>query len=170
MHRAAGHDIAKVEALSDRLMYRLAYRNFGSRQAMVVNHTVDVGNDLAGIRWYQLSKSGTGPWGIAQQGTYAPDSTNRFMGSAAMDRTGDIAIGYSVSDGASTNPGIRYAGRLATDPAGQLSQGERTLVNGTGVQTQGHEPLGRLLDDVDRPERRLHVLVRAGVLPPDRRR
>jgi hypothetical protein len=59
------------------------------------------------------------------------------MGSAAMDRSGDLAIGYSVSDGTSTNPGIRYAGRLASDPAGQLSQGERTLVNGTGVQTQG---------------------------------
>ena len=118
-------------------MYRLAYRNLGTSQAMVVNHTVDVGNDQAGIRWYQLSKSGTGPWGIAQQGTYAPDSTNRFMGSAAMDRMGDVAIGYSVSDGVSTNPGVRYAGRLATDPAGQLSQGEQTLVNGTGVQTQG---------------------------------
>ena len=59
VHRAAGHD-AKVDALSDRLMYRLAYRNFGTSQAMVVNHTVDVGNDQAGIRWYQLSKSGTG--------------------------------------------------------------------------------------------------------------
>jgi hypothetical protein len=128
---------AKVDALADRLMYRLAYRNFGTSQAMVVNHTVDVGNDQAGIRWYQLSKSGTGPWGIAQQGTYAPDNTNRFMGSAAMDRMGDVAIGYSVSDGVSTNPGVRYAGRLATDPAGQLSQGEQTLVNGTGVQTQG---------------------------------
>ena len=46
VHRAAPHDISKVDALSDRLMYRLAYRNFGSRQAMVVNHTVDVGNDL----------------------------------------------------------------------------------------------------------------------------
>jgi hypothetical protein len=133
---------SKVDALSDRLMYRLAYRNFGSRQAMVVNQTVDVGNDLAGIRWYQLSKSGTAPWGIAQQGTFAPDDTNRFMGSAAMDRMGDIAIGYSVSDGATTNPGIRYAGRLSTDPAGQLTQGERTLVNGTGVQTQGQSHWG----------------------------
>ena len=59
------------------------------------------------------------------------------MGSAAMDKAGDIAIGYSVSDGATTSPGIRYAGRLSTDPAGQLAQGERTLVNGTVAQTQG---------------------------------
>src|SRR4029077_168706 len=127
---------SKVDALSDRLMYRLAYRNFGNYQAMVVNQTVNVGNDLAGIRWYQLKRS-SGPWSISQQGTYAPDDTNRFMGSAAMDRNGDMAIGYSVSDGTSTNPGVRYAGRLASDPAGQLSQGEQTLVNGTGVQTQG---------------------------------
>ena len=56
------------------------------------------------------------------------------MGSAAMDRTGDIAVGYSVSDATITV--IRYAGRLATDPLGQLARGERTLVNGTGVQTQ----------------------------------
>jgi len=132
---------AKVDALSDRLMYRLAYRNFGTHQAMVVNHTVDVGNDLAGIRWYQLSNT-HGGWSIAQQGTYAPDNTNRFMGSAAMDWKGDMAIGYSVTDATATNPSIRYAGRLATDPAGQLPQGEGTLVNGTGVQTQSSSHWG----------------------------
>jgi len=132
---------AKVDALADRLMYRLAYRNFGSHQAMVVNHTVDAGNDLAGIRWYQLSKT-TGSWSIAQQGTYAPDSVNRFMGSAAMDAHGDLAIGYSVTDGTATSPGIRYAGRLSTDPLGQLSRGEVTLVNGTGVQTQASSHWG----------------------------
>jgi hypothetical protein len=126
---------AKLDALSDRLMYRLAYRNFGNHQSMVVNHTVDVGNDHAGIRWYELVNS-AGKWSIGQQGTYAPDATNRFMGSAAMDAAGDIAIGYSVSDGATTSPGVRYAGRLASDPPGLLSQGEVTLVNGTGVQTQ----------------------------------
>jgi hypothetical protein len=132
---------SKVDALADRLMYRLAYRNFGSHQAMVVNHTVDVGNDQAGLRWYQLTKT-TGNWSIAQQGTYAPDSVNRFMGSAAMDWRGDMAIGYSVTDGTAINPGIRYAGRLATDPAGQLSQGEVTLMNGTGVQTQSSSHWG----------------------------
>jgi hypothetical protein len=132
---------AKVDALADRLMYRLAYRNLGNQQVMVVNHTVDVGNDHAGLRWYQLTKA-TGDWSIAQQGTYAPDSVNRFMGSAAMDWRGDMAIGYSVTDGTATNPGVRYAGRLSTDPAGQLSQGEVTLVNGTGVQTQSSSHWG----------------------------
>jgi len=127
---------SRVDAMSDRLMYRLAYRNFGTHQSLVVNHTVNAdGNDHAGIRWYELQKT-TGNWGIAQQGTYAPDSVNRFMGSAAMDRKGDLAVGYSVSDAANTYPGIRYAGRLATDPLGQLAQGEHTLIAGSGVQTQ----------------------------------
>jgi hypothetical protein len=132
---------AKVDALADRLMYRLAYRNFGTRQVMTVNHTVDVGNDQAGLRWYELAKT-TGNWSVAQQGTYAPDSVNRFMGSAAMDWKGDMAIGYSVTDGTAVNPGIRYAGRLATDPAGELSQGEVTLMSGTGVQTQSSSHWG----------------------------
>jgi len=132
---------SKVDAMSDRLMYRLAYRNFGNRQVMVVNHTVDTGNDHAGIRWYELSKT-SGAWAIAQQGTYSPDSLNRFMGSAAMDRMGNMAIGYSVSDGTSTYPGVRYAGRLASDPAGQLSQGERTLATGSGAQTQSSSHWG----------------------------
>jgi hypothetical protein len=133
---------AKVDALADRLMYRLAYRNFGTSQVMTVNQTVDVGNDQAGIRWYELRKPGGGAWQIHQQGTYAPDSVNRFMGSAAMDGSGNIAVGYSVSDGASVAPGVRYAGRLATDPLGQLAQGEVTLVNGTGVQTQASSHWG----------------------------
>jgi len=132
---------ARVDPISDRLMYRLGYRNFGSHQAMVVNHTVNAGNDQAAIRWYQLTKA-TGAWQIGQQGTYAPDSTSRFMGSAAMDGAGNVAVGYSVSDGVSTYPGVRYAGRLATDPAGQLAQGERTLVTGSGVQTQASSHWG----------------------------
>jgi hypothetical protein len=124
----------RIDGLSNRLMHRLAYRNFGARQSMVVNHTVDAnGAGLAGIRWYELRKT-TGNWGIQDQGTYAPDGVYRFMGSAALDQTGNMAVGYSVSDGVSTFPGIRFAGRLVSDPPGQLAQGEATLVNGGGVQ------------------------------------
>lgn len=123
-----------LDTLADRLMYRASYRNFGDHQAIVLNHSVDVnGNDQAGIRWYELNNSGTG-WALAQQGTYAPDSDNRWMGSAALDASGDIAIGFSVSS-SSTYPSIRVAGRLAGDPAGELSQGETTLIAGGGSQT-----------------------------------
>src|SRR5204863_5991871 len=71
---------------------------------------------------------------VFQQGTYQPDSTWRWMGSTAMDKNGDLAIGFSASS-ASISPQIRYAGRLATDAANTLAQGEATLFSGTGSQT-----------------------------------
>lgn len=126
----------KLDPVSDRLMNRLAYRNFGTHEAMVVAQTVDTnGSNRAGIRWYELRKT-VGDWGVFQQGTYSPDSTNRFLPSAAIDGAGNIAIGYSVAS-SSVSPSIRYAGRLASDPLGALSQGETTLVSGSGSQTGG---------------------------------
>jgi Carboxypeptidase regulatory-like domain/Cleaved Adhesin Domain len=133
-----------LDALSDRLMYQSAYRNLaGGTQAVVLNQSVNVstnGGNQAGVRWYELTNTGSG-WQVGQQGTYAPDTDNRWMGSANIDASGDIAIGYSVAS-ASTFPSIRVAGRLAGDPAGQLSQGEQTLIAGTGSQT-GADIFGR---------------------------
>ena len=123
-----------LDTLSDRLMFRASYRNFGDHQAVVLNHSVDTnGADHAGVRWYEITNAGSG-WGLADQGTYAPDSDNRWMGSAALDASGDIAIGFSVSS-SSTFPSIRVAGRLASDPAGQLAQGETSVIAGGGSQT-----------------------------------
>jgi hypothetical protein len=123
-----------LDAFGDRLLHRLAYRNFGDTQGLTLKHAVDVGaNDHAGIRWYQLTNPGTG-WSIGQQGTYAPDSDHRWMGSAALDASGNLAVGYSVSS-STLFPSIRVAGRLAGDPAGQLSQGENTMTAGGGSQT-----------------------------------
>jgi hypothetical protein len=124
-----------LDAFGDRLIQRLSYRNFGGTQGMALNHAVDVGGDHAGLRWYQLTNPGSG-WSIQQQGTYAPDSDHRWMGSAALDASGDLGIGYSVSS-SSTFPSIRAAGRLAGDPAGQLSQGEKEMTAGGGSQTHG---------------------------------
>ena len=124
----------RLDAIGDRLMFRLPYRNFGSYQALVANISVDAsGADQAGIRWYELRKSG-GSWSIYQQGTYAPDSNNRWMGSAAMDHVGNIALGYSVSS-STVFPSIRYAGRLSTDPLGTLPQAEAEIIAGSGSQT-----------------------------------
>ena len=129
----------RVDAISDRLMYRLQYRNFGSDQApdqvLVTNHTVDVGSDHAGVRWYELGNSGNG-WSINQQGTYAPDSDHRWMGSIAMNGAGDIGLGYSVAS-TSTYPSIRFTGRLNSDAANLMSQGEGTIVSGGGSQSSG---------------------------------
>jgi hypothetical protein len=123
-----------VDSLADRLMYRLAYRNFGDHESLVVDHSVVAGSSV-GVRWYELRSPGGTPT-VYQQGTYAPDSSYRWMGSVAMDQNGDIALGYSVSS-SSLNPGIRYTARLAGDPLGQMTQGEGTIVNGTGSQTGG---------------------------------
>lgn len=125
----------KLDALSDRLMFRLAYRNFGAYQSMVLNHTVDTdGADRAGIRWYELRGSG-GTWGIHQQGTFAPaDGQNRWLGTIAMNGNGDIALAYSVS-GSSVSPSLRFTSRGAGDPLGQMSQSETTIVAGSGYQS-----------------------------------
>ena len=126
----------RLDAISDRLMFRAAYRNYGDHSSIVVNHSVDAdGTDHAGVRWYELrSSTGAGDWGIHQQGTYAPDGDHRWMGSAAMDASGNMAVGFSVSS-ATTYPSIRIAGRLAGDPLGELAQGETTMQAGSGSQT-----------------------------------
>ncbi|MBI2829298.1 MAG: hypothetical protein HYX77_08525 [Acidobacteria bacterium] len=124
----------RVDALSDRLMYRLQYRNFGTHEALVANHTVDAtGADRAAIRWYELRNYGSG-WGIHQQGTYSPDYHHRWMGSVAMNRAGDIALGYSISSG-SVYPSIRATGRFAGDAPGVMTQGEVVIAEGSGHQT-----------------------------------
>jgi hypothetical protein len=120
----------KLDSLGDRLMYRLAYRNFGDHDAMVVNHTVTAGSST-GVRWYEIRNPGGTPV-VYQQGTYAPDSSFRWMGSIAMDKVGDIAMGYSVSS-TQINPAIRYTGRVPADPLGVM-QSETSLVAGAGSQ------------------------------------
>ncbi len=127
-----------LDAVSDRLMFRLQYRNFGDHEAMVTNHTVDVGVDHAGVRWYELRKSGNGSWAIYQQGTYAPDADHRWVASVAMNGNGDIGMEFTVSSD-NTYPSIRWTGRLASDPLGQMTIPEIHIVDGSGSQTgTGH--------------------------------
>ncbi|HKC26275.1 MAG TPA: fibronectin type III domain-containing protein, partial [Thermoanaerobaculia bacterium] len=123
----------KVDGIGDRLMFRLAYRNFGDHESVVGNYTVSSGG-VAGIRWFELRNVTSGPVTVFQQSTYQPDTTWRWMGSAAMDQQGNLAVGFSASS-SSINPQIRYAGRLASDPLNVLSQGEATLFAGAGSQT-----------------------------------
>ena len=126
----------KLDSLGDRLMYRLAYRNFGTHESLVVSHSVKVGtthrNPYTGVRWYEIRSPGTTPR-VYQQSTFSPNSTFRWMPSIAMDKVGDIAVGYSASS-TSINPAIRYTGRLVTDPLNTL-QTEATILSGTGSQT-----------------------------------
>jgi len=122
-----------LDSLADRLMYRLAYRNFGDHESLVVNHSVTAGSSV-GVRWYELRSPNATPT-VFQQGTFAPDTNFRWMGSIGMDKAGNIAVGYSVSS-SSMNPAIRYTGRAPGDTLGTL-QAENTIINGTGSQNGG---------------------------------
>ena len=123
-----------LDALGDRAMYRLAYRNFGDHEALVGNQSVSVGG-VGGTRWYELNHVSSGSPAFTQQSTYAPaDGTWRWLGSAAMDGAGDLALGFSASS-STIHPQIRYAGRLAADPPNTLAQGEAHLFDGGGSQT-----------------------------------
>ncbi|MCX6244363.1 MAG: T9SS type A sorting domain-containing protein [Bacteroidetes bacterium] len=130
-----------LEALSDRLMYRLQFRKFNDHWAMVCNHTVNAGSGTAGVRWYELRKT-TGAWSIYQQATYAPsDNNSRWMASLAMDTAGTIALGYSVA-GTDLYPSIRYTGRLKADPLNQMAIAEKGIINGGGCQTHNSQRWG----------------------------
>ena len=126
-----------LESIGDRLLYRLAYRNFGDHQTWLVTHDVTTASGQVAERWYEFRapESSTTPI-VYQSGTFAgpPGDTNfRWMGSIAMDNVGDIALGYSVSS-RTTFPSINYTGQTAGDPLGTM-ESEDTILNGSGSQT-----------------------------------
>jgi hypothetical protein len=127
----------QLDSLGDRLMYRLAYRNFGAAESLVVNHSVQAySTGATGVRWYELRnapstnyRTPTAP-SVYQAGTYAPSDGNyRWMGSVAMDAAGNIAVGYSVSS-SSMHPSIYVASRCAADTLGQLRPESRMQLGG----------------------------------------
>jgi uncharacterized repeat protein (TIGR01451 family) len=129
--------LTRLDSLGDGLMMQNQYRNIGGMESLWLAHTIrkSLFNSLTGIQWAQIDVTGgtlnTTP---VQQQNYFPDSTlYRWLPSLAVDRFGNMAVGYSVSS-SSTYPGIRYAGRLSGDPLGTLPQSETTLVNGGGSQ------------------------------------
>jgi len=119
-----------LSTVGERLMNRLAYRNFGAYESIVVNHSV-AANNTVGIRWYEIRNPGSAA-SVYQQGTYVPDSDYRWMGSMAMDQAGNMALGYSKS-GPGINPGIFLTSREAGDPSGTL-RAEQTVWTGSGSQ------------------------------------
>jgi hypothetical protein len=122
-----------LDAVADRLMFRNAYRMFpGGRESLLDNYTVSA-NAVAGIRWFEVERTLPGNWAHAQEATYQPDTTWRWMGSIASDHLGDQVLAFSASS-STINPQLRYAGRLATDPMDTLT-GEQHLFDGTGSQT-----------------------------------
>lgn len=129
----------KLDILSyrQRPLFRLAYRNFGTHASFVTNQSVEALPGVAGVRWYELRLTGDA-FSVYQQGTFAPnDGVHRWMGAAAMDESGGIGLGYSVSNAINVFPGIRYTGRLVSDPLGDMTLGEGTIIDGAGVQKNG---------------------------------
>ena len=128
----AGSD--PLETLSDRLMYRLVYRNFGDHSVLLASHSVQVNGTGSGARWYEIHNPESNPT-VFQSGTFSPDSQYRFMPAIAMDQAQDIAVGFTRSgSGAGQYPSLVYAGRVPSDAAGTL-ESEVTLLAGTGSQS-----------------------------------
>jgi hypothetical protein len=130
----------RLDTLGDKIMTPVVYRFDGGTESLWADSTVCT--DAActgptGIRWYQFDVTGgTFAATPVQQQTWTNgnDGLWRWMPSIAVDQNGDAAIGYSVSS-PSMFPGIRYAGRLSSDPPGNLAQGEATMFNGSGNET-----------------------------------
>ncbi|MFT5247914.1 MAG: hypothetical protein ACI943_002674, partial [Gammaproteobacteria bacterium] len=124
-----------LDAIGDGLMFPAKFRDFGSHQSLVVCHSVQVDdNGRAGVRWYELRDEGSG-WSVYQTGTYAPgsDDASRWMGSIGIDAAGNISIAYSVSS-TTIYPGLRFTGRYASDPLGDMTLAECVIQDGAGTQ------------------------------------
>ncbi len=123
----------RLDAQGDKIMQRLVYRNIDGREAIVAVHSVDTAAGGGGVRWYEFRIDRSRQVRLHQQGTFAPDASYRWMASPAMDRRGNVAIGYSFGD-ATHFPGQRFAARLAADPPGVLGFHESVLVEGESTQ------------------------------------
>ena len=128
----------KLDALGDRLMYRLAYRRIGERNALIVNHTIKSKTGGVALRLYDLTINGNN-LSVARQQTFEPDARFRWMGSAAMDKQGNVLIGYTAA-GVDLFPSTRFAGYAAGEPA---IHDERTMVAGMAAQVDANDPLDR---------------------------
>jgi len=123
----------RLDAQGDKIMARLVYRRIGNTESIVAVHSVNTSTGGGGVRWYEFRIDKDRSVKLYQQGTYSPDGLFRWMASPAIDRMGNIGIGYSFGGG-SNFAGQRFAGRLANDPPGQLTLGETVLIEGEGVQ------------------------------------
>lgn len=132
-------------ALGDRLMFRNAYRNFGDHESMVFSHSVvpGAGSKAASAeRWYELRATPPGSaFTLYQAGTFQSMTDSYWMGSMAMDKAGNIALGFSASNGTDLYPSIWYTGRVPTDPLGKM-EASKSAVNGTQAKTGPYDDPG----------------------------
>ena len=124
----------QLDSLGDRLMFRLAYRNFGSHESLVINHAAKTSVAASGVRWYEIRNLNATPV-VSQQGTLTNGGTSLWMGSIAMDKVGDVALGFSESSG-TIHPTVAFTGRIPSDPLGTM-EGINVIFAGKGSQTGG---------------------------------
>lgn len=144
-----GSDL-RLDAQGDKIMARLVYRRVNGHESVVAAHSIDTAAGGGGVRWYEFRVSGSTERALTlyQQGTYAPGGFYRWLPSPAMDKFGNIGIGYSFG-GTPHFAGQRFAGRAARDPLGQLTLAEAVLVEGEapdGVAVEGRPRVQRWED------------------------
>jgi hypothetical protein len=127
----------RLDAQGDKIMARLVYRRIGDQESIVAVHSVNTVAGGGGVRWYEFHLDADRNVKLHQQGTYAPEGNYRWMASPAIDKFGNIGIGYSFG-GADQYPGQRFAGRQPGDPLGVLTLREAVLVNGEASQQRGN--------------------------------
>ena len=132
-----GEDTPEVDALQGAVMYMTPYRRFEDHNSVVLNFVVDIdasAAEHAGVRWYELRQDNDGqPWYVHQEGTYAPDGSDRWCGSIGIDEDGNIGLGFTVMNDNPENPvfpSLRFTGRYAGDPLGQMTVREQSIVEG----------------------------------------
>lgn len=122
----------RIDGITGVISYMANFRSFDTHNSFLINFNVDVGSDKGAIRWIELRNVGNGAFSVFQEGTYSiADDVNRFMGSMSMDKDGNMGLAYNVV-GNTTFPGIRYTGRLASDPLGTMTFPETNIVDGEG--------------------------------------
>lgn len=125
-----------LDAVPGAFMYMAQFTQWVDHNTVMLNHTVDVdGTNHAGIRWYELRKNkNESDWYVYQEGTYAPDEKSRWMASMAMDYQGNIGLAYSIAS-TEMHASLRYTGRYAGDPLGEMTVEEQVIVDGTSSQS-----------------------------------
>ena len=137
----------RLDAQGDKLMARLVYRKVDGHESIVAAHSIDTAAGGGGVRWYEFRVSGKArSLSLHQQGTYAPEGFYRWLPSPAMDRFGNIGIGYSFG-GSPNFPGQRFSGRRASDPLGQLTLHETVLVEGEAADGLPGRPRAQRWED-----------------------
>ena len=127
-------DSSQLSALQNTIMNRPQYRRFDDYESIVLNFSVDItGDDVAGIRWVELRKSGTEEWSLYQEGTHSmPDGQNRWMGTIAQDGDGNTLLVYTLG-GPDIYNSVAYTGRRNSDPLNMMTAEEKIMVQGNNA-------------------------------------